>query len=167
MGWRMKMVVIFAVVLFVATTAWLGFVVYARYQSNDYSVQVAAAFNAALLVNGEETFTDPDRAVISGFQGRRYVIVPENYKAIVSLLRKDCAMPPFKRAGKDAPLTITVCDSATISIRPDGDGVDAALIDFTTGDGKRYAMHVRGGNIWKQFVEYATAGHGQNKNLPL
>lgn len=167
MGWRMKTVVIFAVVLFVATTAWLGFVVYARYQSNDYSVQVAAAFNAALLVNGEETFTDPDRAVISGFQGRRYVIVPENYKAIVSLLRKDCAMPPFKRAGKDAPLTITVCDSATISIRPDGDGVDAALIDFTTGDGKRYAMHVRGGNIWKQFVEYATAGHGQNKNLPL
>lgn len=167
MGWRMKTVVIFAVVLFVATTAWLGFVVYARYQSNDYSVQVAAAFNAALLVNGEETFTDPDRAVISGFQGRRYVIVPENYKAIVSLLRKDCAMPPFKRAGKDAPLTITVCDSATISIRPDGDGVDAALIDFTAGDGKRYAMHVRGGNIWKQFVEYATAGHGQNKNLPL
>ena len=167
MGWRMKTVVIFAVVLFVVTTAWLGFVVYARYQSNDYSVQVAAAFNAALLVNGEETFTDPDRAVISGYQEQRYVIVPENYKAIVSLLRKDCAMPPFKRAGKDAPLTITVCDSATISIRPDGDGVDAALIDFTAGDGRRYAMHVRGGNIWKQFVEYATAGHGQNKNLPL
>ncbi len=167
MGWRMKTVVIFAVVLFVVTTAWLGFVVYARYQSNDYSVQVAAAFNAALLVNGEETFTDPERAVISGYQGQRYVIVPENYKAIVSLLRKDCAMPPFKRAGKDAPLTITVCDSATIHIRPDGDGVDAALIDFTAGDGRRYAMHVRGGNIWKQFVEYATAGHGQNKNLPL
>ncbi len=30
MGWKMKTVVIFAVILFVVTTAWLGFVVYAR-----------------------------------------------------------------------------------------------------------------------------------------
>ena len=92
MGWKMKTFVIFAVILFVVTTAWLGFVVYARYQANDYSVEVAAAFNAATLVNGEETFTDPDRAVISSYQRQRYVIIPENYKAIVSLLRKDCCI---------------------------------------------------------------------------
>ena len=127
----------------------------------------AEKYVTTFLWNGEETYTDPDRAVISSYQGQRYVIIPENYKAIVSLLRKDCAMPLFSRVGKDAPLSIAICASDTIDIEPCGNGVDEALIRFVNGSGKRFAMHVRGGNIWKQLVEYATTGHSERKNLPI
>ena len=109
MGWKLKTVVILALGIFVAGCLWLGYMVYARYQGNDYLMQMPAAFNAALLVNGDETYTEPDKAVICAYEGQRYVILPDNYKAIVSLLRKDSAMPLFRRVGDDAPLTI-VCD---------------------------------------------------------
>ena len=167
MGWKLKTVVFLTLGLFMAGCLWLGYVVYARYQGNGYIVHVATSFNAAALVNGEETYTEPDRAVISAFEGRRYVVLPENYKPLVSLLRKDSAMPMFRRVGQDAPLTIAVCGSAQLRIEPDRDSVDGALIAFTDESGKRFTVHVRGGNIWKQIVEYATVGHGQYRNLPL
>ncbi len=167
MGWKLKTAVCLALVFFLGSCAWLGFTIYARYQGNAYLVAVTASFNAASLVNGEETYTEPDKAVISAFEGRRYVVVPENYKAIVSLLRKDHVMPMFRRVGKDAPLAITLCGSAQLRIEPDRDSDDGALVFFAGDGGKRYTMHVRGGNIWKQFLEYATVGHSGNKNLPL
>ena len=76
-------------------------------------------------------------------------------------------MPVFRRIRGDAPLSICICDGARLLIEPDRDSVDGALISFTTDAGKRYTMHVRGGNIWKQIVEYATVGHSQRQNLPL
>ena len=167
MGWKLKTIVFLTLAVFLAGCAWLCFVVYARYQGNDYLVDITASFNAASLVNGEETYTDPDRAVISTYEGQSYVIIPENYKAVVSLLRKDHVMTLFRRIGKDAPLKITVCGSAEIRIEPDRGSDDGALIDFVDAGGKRYVMHVRGGNIWKQFIEYATVGHSVNRNLPL
>lgn len=165
MGWKGRIAVALVCALLLGGVLLLGYIVHARYQGNAYVVQVAAAFNAAALVNGEETYTDAERAVISGYEGRRYVVLPENYKALVSLLRKDHAMPPFRRVGADAPLSIAICDSAFIQIEPDGD--DGALVCFTSDAGKRYTMHVRGGNIWKQIVEYATTGHSGRQNLPL
>lgn len=165
MSWRLKTVVILTLCIFVATCAWMGYVVYARYQGNEYVMRLGTAFNAAALVNGEETYTDPDRAVISACDGRRYVIPPENYKAVSFLLRKDHVMPPFRRVGEDAPLSITICDSAILRVQPDGD--DGALVSMTTDAGKRLTMHVRGGNIWKQILEYATVGHASSPNIPL
>ncbi len=167
MGWRLKIIVLFALAFFLFGCLWLGFSVYARYQGNDYLMQVTAAFNAAALVNGEETYTEPDKAVISAFEGKRYVVLPENYKAIVSLLRKDHVMPVFRRVGKDAPLSIDICGGARLRIEPDRDSVDGALVSFAADGGKRYTMHVRGGNIWEQLVRYATVGHSQYLNLPL
>ena len=72
-----------------------------------------------------------------------------------------------RRVGGDAPLEITVCGAARLLIEPDADSVDGALIAFTADSGRRFTMHVRGGNIWKQLVEYATVGHGERLNLPL
>ena len=167
MGWKMKTAVIVSVGMFLAGCAWLGFVVCARYRGNDYLVQVTASFNAASLVNGEETFTEPDKAVISTFEGRRYVVIPENYKAIVSLLRKDHVMPLFRRVGKDAPLSVVICGGARLRIEPDGDSVDGALVSFDADNGRHYTMHVRGGNIWRQIVQYTTEGPLNRRNLPL
>ena len=135
------------------------------YKGNEYTLQLTAAFNAAALLNGEETYTEPDKAVISACDGQRYVILPENYKALVTLLRKDHAMPPFRRVGQDAPLSITICGCTTLRVAPEDD--DNALVSLTTDTGKRFTMHVRGGNIWKQILEYATVGHSENRNLAL
>lgn len=165
MSWRLKTVVLLALAAFLATCLWLGYAVHARHQGNEYVMQLGVAFNATALLNGEETYTDPERAIISAYEGRRYVILPENYKALVSLLRKDHAMPLFRRVGKDAPLAITICDCTTIQAEPDGE--DGALVCLVTDAGKRFTMHVRGGNIWKQILEYATVGHSENQNIPL
>ena len=167
MGWKLKTLLVLGLAMALVGCAWLGYSVRARYQGNDYVMQMTTAFNAAALVNGEETYTDPDRAVISAFEGQRYVILPENYKAVVSLLRKDSVMPPFRRVSADAPLEITVCGAARLRIEPDAGSVDGALVSFTADSGRRFTMHVRGGNIWKQIVEYATVGHGERLNLPL
>lgn len=165
MSWKLKIVVFLALGFLVAGILGFGYVVYARYQGNEYALQLAAAFNAASLLNGEQTYTEPDRAAIGAYEGKRYVILPENYKAIVSLLRKEHAMPPFRRVGEEAPLSITICDSTRLLIEPDG--VDAALVCLTTDAGERFTMHVRGGNIWKQILTYATAGHSEDRNIPL
>ena len=167
MGWKGKTLIALALAMALVGAVWMGYSIRARYHGNEYVMKMTLAFNAAALANGEETYTDPDRAVISACGGQRYVIVPENYKAIVSLLRKDCAMPLFRRPGKDAPLEITVCNSARLRLEPDPDSVDGALVAFTADSGQRFTMHVRGGNIWKQIVAYATVGHGEHPNLPL
>ncbi len=167
MGWGLRILVSIAIVVFLVGCVWLGYALYAGNQGNEYVVQVTAAFNAAALVNGEETCTEADRAVISAYEGRRYVILPENYKAIVSLLRKDHAMPMFRRVREDAPLSIAICACAELKIEPDEGSVDGTLISFTTDTGKRYTMHIRGGNIWKQLIDYTTTGRPDRRNLPL
>ena len=165
MGWKSKTVVFLTLAVFVATCLWLGYAVYARYQGNEYVLQLAAAFNAASLLNGQETYTDPDRAAISTHEGQQYVILPENYKALSFLLRKDHAMPLFDRVKADAPLSIAICDCTRIRVGPDGE--DGALVSLVTDGGRAFTMHVRGGNIWKQILEYATTGHMENRNIAL
>ena len=165
MGWKLRAAVIFVVGFLIAGCLWFGYVVRARYQGNEYVVQLTAAFNAASLVNGEETYTDAERAVVSEYDGRRYVVLPENYKAIVSLLHRHNAMPLLRRVGKDAPLSIVICDAARIRVEPEGE--DAAYVSLVTDAGKGFTMHIRGGNIWKQILEYATLGHSENRNIPV
>ena len=167
MGWKLKTGAFLAFVMFMIGCAWLGFSVYARYQGNEYLIQVTAAFNAAALVNGEETYTDADRSVISTCEGQSYVILPDNYKAIVSLLRKDHVMSPFRRVRADAPLSIVICGDSRLRIEPDRDSTDGALICLTTDAGRSFTMHVRGGNIWGQILQYATIGYSNRLNLPI
>ena len=167
MGWRSKILVFVALGVFVFGCVWLGYAVNARTKGNEYMIQLAASFNAAMLINAEETFTDPDRAIISACEGQRYIIIPENYSAVLSLLHKDHVMPMIRRVGKDAPLSISICGSTSISIEPDRDSVDGALILFVTDTGKRFTKHVRGGNFWTQILEYTTVGFPTRHNLPL
>jgi len=164
-GWKSKAVVVFTLVFLVAGLMWLGYAVYARYQGNEYVLQLTAAFNAASLVNGEETFTEPDKAAISSYDGRQYVILPENYKAIVSLLHRDNVMPMLRRVRADAPLSICICESTRLYVEPETE--DSAWVGLVDESGKRFTMHIHGGNIWKQIIEYATTGHSENKNIVL
>ena len=50
MGWKLRAAVIFVVGFLIAGCLWFGYVVHARYQGNEYVVQLTAAFNAVLAV---------------------------------------------------------------------------------------------------------------------
>ena len=142
------------------------YVIRAKYEANEYIIQLGASFNAASLLNGAETYTDPEKAVIAEYDGVRTVIVPENYKALNTLLRKDCVMPLLPDSFKNAPLTITVCGQAVITIQPEKNSVDSAQIRFDTGT-HTYCMRVSGGNVWTMLVQYATEGSNSYKNISL
>ena len=87
MKWYVKALIIAAVTTLVIYIGGMIYVVRAKYSMNDYVVHLGAAFNAATIVNATETYTDEERAVIAEYEGRRAVIIPENYKPLQSYLR--------------------------------------------------------------------------------
>lgn len=164
MKWYTKLLVALGVAVLFAMIAGMIYVVDAKYQMNAYTVQVGVSVNAAMLVNAETTYTDADHAIISAYNGERFVIVPENYKALLNYLRRDCAKPPFAFFPKEPALTLTICGREQIKLHGDADG-DGALIRFETKD-KRYTMHVKGGDLWKKLVSLCTDGGYKAPNLP-
>lgn len=46
------------------------YVVHAKYQMNDYVVELGLAFNAATIVNATETHMSEDDAVIAEYRGK-------------------------------------------------------------------------------------------------
>ena len=166
MSWKGKLLIGIAAAILLTAIFFMIYVVRAKYRSNEYILQLGAAFNAAILVNGDETLTDPEYAVISEYDGKKYLIVPENYKALNTLLRKDAVMPIFGNSLKDAPLSIRICDTALVRIRPNKHSVDGASIYFDTGT-QHFYMHVKGGNIWTQILSWATKGSTHYDNIPL
>ena len=74
-----KILVILTVLLLVAGIALLVFSIHTRLTTSEYQFQVDAVLAAASVANQGEPLTDPDKAVISEYNGKQTVIVPGNY----------------------------------------------------------------------------------------
>ena len=155
-------------VAFTTLTVFVGGLVYvvkAKYALNDYTMQVGLGFNAAMLVNAQETLTDEDSAVIAEYEGRRMVIAPENYRAVQSCLLRQAAMPPFGRVKREGALYISLCGEAEIYVQPDDDG-EGFTAEWVSGD-DRFVMHAAGGNHWQRLLDLCMKGTTKTPNIEL
>lgn len=165
MKWYTKLLILLSISTLVFFIGGMAYLVRAKYQMNEYALQLAAAFNAATIVNATETRIDAESAVIARYDGSEAVIVPENYKALVSYLRRDHAMPFLSFIKEDEALHIAVCEKSHLYIAGDPDG-QGALIHFKSA-GKTYRMHVRGGNLWDKILTLSLDGCSKYPNLPV
>ena len=165
MKWYTKLLVALGVGTLIFVIVGFAYIVRAKYSMNEYAVQVAAAFNAATIVNATETHTDEQQAVIATYNGKSSVIVPENYKALQSYLRRDYAMPPFGKVKDEGALHISICGESHLYIRGDKDG-QGALLRLDT-DGKSFLMHVTGGDLWEKILKVSMDGRNDYPNIPL
>lgn len=165
MKWYTKLLILLSIGTLVFFIGGLIYVITAKYQMNEYALQVAASFNAATMVNASETHTDAPNAVVARYDECEAVIVPENYKALVSYLRRDHAMPFFSIMNKDTALHISICDRSHLYIAGDPDG-QGATIHFDSM-GKTYRMHVRGGDLWDKILTISTKGSSKYPNISL
>ena len=85
--------IIFTIVLLVGGIVFIGYLLRARTQANEYLFQVDAVLSACMVANQGEPLTDADKAVIAEYDGQKAVVVPGNYAALSSYLRKDAVMP--------------------------------------------------------------------------
>ena len=141
--WTMIILAFSALFLFIGG---MVYVVKAKYALNDYTMQVGFGFNAAMMVNAEETHMDADKAVIAQYEGKRVVIVPENYKAVQSCLLRQAAMPLFGRVRHQ-----------------DGEGFTAEWI----AKDERCVMHAAGGNHWQRLLTLCLEGTAKSPNIAL
>lgn len=156
------------VTAFAALFLFIGGMVYvvrAKYALNDYTMQVGFGFNAAMMVNAEETYTDAEKAVIAQYEGKRAVIVPENYKAIQSCLLRQAAMPIFGRVKHEGALRITLCGETEVYVQPDQDG-EGFTAEWISGD-EYFVMHAAGGNHWQRLLTLCLEGTAKTPNIPL
>lgn len=165
MKWYTKLLVAFGVGTLIFVIVGFAYVVRAKYSMNEYAVQIGAAFNAATIVNAAQTHTDEEQAVIAAYDGRTSVIVPENYKALQSYLRRDHAMPFWARVDESKALHVSICGQSHLYIEGDRDG-QGAMIRFESA-GKSFLMHVRGGDLWDKIVQVCLEGTSKFPNLPL
>lgn len=163
MKWYLKLLIFAALTTLIAYMGSMVYLVAAKYEMNDYVVDMGLAFNAATMVNATQTHTDPENAVIAEYEGQSAVIVPENYKALQSYLRRDHAMPLLGFIDRDKALHIAICDTTHLYIRGDKDG-QGALIRFEGSRGK-YTMHVTGGDLWDKILTISLSGTSKNPNL--
>ena len=166
MGKLGKALIALFIVAMVFGMGMIGYFLYARNAGNQYIVESAAVFNAATMVNATETYTDPARAVIAEYRGKRVVVSPDNYAALVTLLRKECTMPLFASSHGDDELVITVCDDAVFYVRRDRDSNNHVLVHFEDSN-RSYTMHLYGGNLYNQLLNICTVGSTRYKNIPL
>ena len=154
------------IVMLVGGIAFFAFAVHSRMTSMEYQFQVDAVLTAAAVANEEQLVTDPQKAVIAEYQGRRVVVAPENYMALSSYLRKDAAMPLNVRIQEENALKLTVCEEAVFLAEPADEKGDVVLIRLTTG-GRTFGMRTDGGNQWASLVRCCMEGTYHDKNLPL
>lgn len=156
------------VAAFVSLSLFIGGMVYvvkAKYALNDYTMQVGFGFNAAMMVNAEETHTDADKAVIAQYEGKRVVIVPENYKAVQSCLLRQAAMPLFGRVKHEGALRITLCGETEVYVQSDKDG-EGVTAEWIAQD-ERFVMHAAGGNHWQRLLTLCLEGTAKSPNIEL
>ena len=165
MKWYTKLLVALGVGTLIFVIVGFAYIVRAKYSMNEYAVQVGAAFNAATIVNATETHTDEQQAVIAIYNGKSSVIVPENYKALQSYLRRDCAMPLVSFVNREQALHISFCAENHLYVQGDRDGQGASLL-FECGK-KTFRMHVSGGDLWQKILDLSLDGWAQSPNLPL
>ena len=161
-----KILVILTVLLLVAGIALLVFSVHARLTASEYQFQVDAVLAAASVANQGEPLTDPDKAVISEYDGKQTVIVPGNYTALSYYLRKDAYTHPFLNVDTQNALKITVCGDAVFYAVPVDDSGDKVVIRLET-NGNVFQMHTDGGNQWDNLLAVCTKGTYHDDNIPL
>ena len=165
MKWYTKALVFIAIATLLFVIFGMIYLVNAKYQMNEYAVQLGTAFNAATYVNATETHMEQENAVIATYQEQSSIIVPENYKALQSYLRRDHAMPPMGRVDREKALHIAICGKSHLYITGDADG-QGALIQFETV-GRKFLMHVSGGDLWEKILQIALEGRTSAPNLTM
>ncbi len=166
MKWPLRLMLMLVVLLLVAGIAGIIFLVRARMDTNEYLFQVDAILAAARVANGGEALEDPARAVIAEYGGRRSLIVPGNYQALASYLKRDPAHPLLASIREEEALKITFCAGATLLAVPEGDSMDQVLVRLITGN-RTLTMHLRGGNLWINLLACAMEGTYHDENLSL
>lgn len=164
MKWYIKLLILIAVSTLVFYIGSMIYLVKAKYAMNDYTVHLTNAFNAATMVNASETFTAPESAVIAEYKDEKSIIVPENYKSLLTYLRMEHAMPLMGFVNKDDALHISICDKHHLYVQGDRNG-QGATIRFET-DTDRYTMHVTGSDLWNKILTISLEGSYKAENLP-
>lgn len=161
-----RILLIVTIFLLVAGIGFLIFSIHARLTTSEYMFQVDAVLSAASIANQNEPLTETDKAVIADYEGRRTVIVPGNYKALSSYLRKDAYLQPLQHIDKKNALKITVCDEAIFYIVPKNGDPDKVYVLLET-NGRSFRMHASGGNQWSSLLAVCTKGTYHDDNIPL
>ena len=162
-----RILIIFTVVLLLFGIAFLIFSIHSRLQGTEYQFQVDAVLTAASIANGEDPLTiDPALSVTAEYEGRKTVVVPGNYTALSSYLRKDAASMLFFSMDREKALKLTVCDIATLFIAPQNGSEDIVLVEFKTKD-QTFHMRTDGGNQWKNILACCMKGTYHDDNIPL
>ena len=162
-----RVLIVLVVVLLVSAIVFMIYSVYARLEGSEYRFQVDAVLTAASLANEEDPLTtDPQKAVIAEYEGRRTVVVPDNYMALSSYLRKDAASKLFFSMDRENTLTLTVCNEAVFRIAPQDESGDVVLVELTTM-GRRFRIRTDGGNQWTSLLACCMKGTYHSENIPL
>ena len=115
---------------------------------------------------GDITVSDPSLSVTAEYEGRKAVVVPGNYMALSSYLRKDAASMLFFSMDREKALKLTVCDIATIYIAPQNESGDVVLIELVTKN-QVYHMRTDGGNQWDNLLACCMKGTYHDDNISL
>lgn len=158
--------IILTVLILVLGIAFMVFLIHARRRGFDYQFQVDAVLAAAAVANENTLTEDPARSVVSSWQGKKWIVSPNNYSALSAYLRRDAAMPLFMRIDPEKALTITCCGDSVFRVQPEDESGESVLIELKSG-GETFRMHARGGLLWKGLLEAATKGTYHDENLSL
>ena len=162
-----RILVIFTIVFMVFGIGFLAFSIYSSRTGTEYQFQVDAVLAAATIANDEDPLTtDPDRAVIAEYEGRRAVVVPNNYMALSSYLRKSSACMLFFSVNREKAIKLTVCNEAVFYIVPQEGSEDVVYVEFSTM-GQTFHMRTHGGNQWKNLLDCCMKGTYHDGNIPL
>ena len=162
-----KVLIAFTAAVLLLGTGFLIFTVWSRHRSMEYQFQVEAVLNAASIANQQDPQeTDPEKSVIAEYDGKRTVVVPGNYRALSSYLRKDAASLLFFFMNREKALKLTVCGEAVLTIAPQTDSGDVVLIEMTTL-GQTFHMRADGGNLWTNLLACSMKGTYHDENIPL
>lgn len=165
MKWYLKLIIFLAIATLVAYIGSMVYLVTAKYKMNDYTLELGATFNAATMVNASTTHTDAASAVIARYKDQSAVVVPENYPALTSYLRREHAMPLFAFVNKDKALHIAVCDESHFYIVGDKSG-DGATVRLESAHGT-YTMHITGSDVYEKILDLCLKGSQKYPNLPV
>lgn len=165
MKWWTKAILILAIAVLVGSVCAMVWVLRAKASINEYILRSTAAFNAAMLTNAEETYTEPDKAVIARYEGQRAVVAPENYKAVLYYLKGNAAPPLFRHADPDHALILTVCDETvfTVSFAPDG---ESGVLEMRSG-GKSITMRISNFGLKDRLLACALTGTSAADSIQL
>ena len=166
MKWFSKFLIALAVVLLLGSILFFVYLLNARMQATEYRFQIDSLLAAAELANEGQTQTDPGKAVIAEYDGRRMLVVPGNYTALAYYLERDAVSPLFGRPDPKSSLHITILDLAELYVTPTGKAGDQVLISLK-GQDRNIVVHVRGGHEWAQLLECCMEGTYHDSNIPL